>query len=340
MKVLHVYSPNDTMAAQFVAVMTKSVSDAIECRTACTSKEARHIVNDWHPDILHLHGNCSPLIPRRSALTRLVVSPHGSTLSSELTDKAFVIIARSEIEQQLLKQSHEKGRYAVILNPVISRTITATEAAEQLQAVYQRVLESDILERLDQPSLLLLRLLLKTAICGDRQWVEAELSGLTAPPDLPPASLRQLQIYAELEGVSPLFSLGIELLGLYVNADLNTAKQAAASCFLPASYEQPQSSTNFSVEALTERIDKEMAHNQLSLLRLCELDRSLRQQDVDEPRLLAQLKNEKRLGLFRSLLAILHEQTGLDEGFMPCKPKYDRKTKKIRNSIKHHLSLL
>ena len=140
--------------------------------------------------------------------------------------------------------------------------------------------------------------------------------------------------------VMTLLSLGIELLGLDVNADLNTAKQAAASCFLPASYEQPQSSTNFSVEALTERIDKEMAHNQLSLLRLCELDRSLRQQDVDEPRLLAQLKNEKRLGLFRSLLAILHEQTGLDEGFMPCKPKYDRKTKKIRNSIKHHLSLL
>lgn len=341
MRVLHVYQPNDIMANQYVAMIMKAMPHELENRKACSWEEARDIVNDWHPDIFHLHGDASPFSSHLTSLTapRLVISPHGNLLPDSLADKAYVVIARSETEQKSLKQSYEKGRYVVILNPIITRTITPDGAARQLSAVYQRVLDSYVLERMDEPTRHLLRLLLKTAICGDRHWVEDELAMQPSLLSLPATSLQQLLLYAELEGVSQLVCLGMELLGIESHGG-PSIEQRASACFVPACYVKPQPATNLGVGALIERIVLEMKHNQLSLLRLCELDRSLRQKDVDEPRLVAQLKEEKRLGLLRSLLAVLQKQTGLDEGFMPCLPQNNHETQKIENCIQNHLFIL
>ena len=102
MRVLHVYQPNDIMANQYVARIMKAMPHELENRKACSWEEARDIVNDWHPDIFHLHGDASPFSSHLTSLTapRLVISPHGNLLPDSLADKAYVVIARSETEQK------------------------------------------------------------------------------------------------------------------------------------------------------------------------------------------------------------------------------------------------
>ena len=75
------------------------------------------------------------------------------------------------------------------------------------------------------------------------------------------------------------------------------------------------------------------------LLHLIELTRELYRDTVNEDALVETIE-EKGLTKFAGrLMQVLHEQTRLDEGYMPVDPVDDRSTKKIRESITNHLKI-
>ena len=75
------------------------------------------------------------------------------------------------------------------------------------------------------------------------------------------------------------------------------------------------------------------------LLHLIELTRELYRDTVDDERL-SEVLEEKGLTAFtRSLMQVLSEQTGLDEGYMPLTPIDNKLTRQIRQQLTNHLKI-
>ena len=79
--------------------------------------------------------------------------------------------------------------------------------------------------------------------------------------------------------------------------------------------------------------------DELTLLRLTELDAALRKDDLDEEKLLKEVEADSYKQLFCSLLQILSEQTLLDEGYMPCTPLDNQETARLRTELNKHLNV-
>ena len=78
---------------------------------------------------------------------------------------------------------------------------------------------------------------------------------------------------------------------------------------------------------------------QLRLLHLIELTRELYRDTVNDDLLQEALEGKKLTKFASRLMQVLHEQTLLDEGYMPIPPLDDRGTRKIRESITNHLKI-
>jgi len=75
------------------------------------------------------------------------------------------------------------------------------------------------------------------------------------------------------------------------------------------------------------------------LLHLIELTRELYRDTVNDDLLQEALEQKKLTKFAARLMQVLHEQTLLDEGYMPVDPIDDRGTQKIRESITKHLKI-
>ena len=78
---------------------------------------------------------------------------------------------------------------------------------------------------------------------------------------------------------------------------------------------------------------------QLRLLHLIELTRELYRDTVNDDLLQEALEGKKLTKFASRLMQVLHEQTLLDEGYMPIDPLDDRGTQNIRESITNHLKI-
>ena len=74
-------------------------------------------------------------------------------------------------------------------------------------------------------------------------------------------------------------------------------------------------------------------------LHLIELTRELYRDSVDDDQLQQSLEEKGMLKYASRLMQILHEQTLLDEGYMPLSPTDDRGTRQIRDLITNHLTI-
>lgn len=344
LSVLHIYPPHNAMLAQYANMLTNDSmikSEAIDDVNALTLR-----LKDpaQHPDLIHQHGCNHPGITKATALAyrkgiRIVLTPHGelepwemknnmparNSMLKNLVAHSYAVIARSSMEAEELSKQGWNSRIETIRNPLITRTTNAEELMVKHRHIYQRVMNSNILELMDEATQDALKTLIKAGITGDERWVR--------PIDTEAVNWHHLLLYAQLEGVKALVERGILAMGIQMR------EVEITHSFLPDSYTPPESVIGKSVIDIVRHIQKQTSKQQLALLSLAELDAALRREDVEDDLLMQQLKAEKIDGFFASLLTVLNEQTGLDEGYMPCEPTENSETKQIRKIIKKHLEI-
>ena len=213
MQVLHFYPSNEPVIAQYVSMLTAPADNA----SADDVKTFRQKVQEQLPDIVHLHGcrNAEMLKATEWARRqgcRIVITPHGelqqweqSGLSEKYSHRlllhTYVLIVRSPMEADAMTTLGYDKRIEVVPNPIITRTTTAERLKERYKSIYQRVMDSNILELMDQDTRIALRKLLKAGITQDERWVE--------PFDPTTVNWHKLFIYADLEGVMPYVDRGM-----------------------------------------------------------------------------------------------------------------------------------
>ena len=300
------------------------------------------------PDIVHVHG-CWNYKVAREALqahrqgARIVLTPHGGLEPWVISDRrkkgkpctalhwqrrvvesSYVLIAQGNIEAEALSQLGWNPRIEIVRNAVVTNSITPEAMAQHTHEVYRKVMDSNTLELMSDEAKLLLKLLLKASITGDSRWVTEQV------PVISEQEWRYLLVYADHENVRTNVDSGARLLGIKYPY-IETAK---IKSYLPTDYQKPKYEAHDAASLVSE-----IHHRQITLRHLVELDRSLRRSNIQDDRLVDVLIENRLLKLFRRLLCILTEQTGLDEGFLPVQPIDDRQTQVIRKQLKNHLRI-
>ena len=356
MKILHVYPKTDEMVAQHVTQLMEGMQLSAEVQAVNNLADFKSVCKSFRPDIVHCHGcwqygivNAGNFARRQGA--RIVLSPHGqlepwvfeekplqekihktALWQKPFVEKAYTLIAFGKMEQQYLAQLKWNPRIEVIHNAVITNSTTRELMCSQTFSVYQKVLDSNVLEQMDEATRQLMATIIKAGILGDKRWTE---------PSMPSTvDWRRMLIYAEHQNIRNYVDYGINILG-FSTLTLDTGHLPA---YFPESYQRPQSIKKLIGEYKGDETDYlvrmiRQIEKQPLLLHLIELTRELYRDTVNDD-LLQEALEEKGLTKYAArLMQVLHEQTLLDEGYMPVEPLDDRGTRKIRESITNHLKI-
>ena len=356
MKVLHVYPKADEMVAQHVAQLMEGMRLSAEVQAVSSLADFKNVCKSFNPDIVHCHGcwlysivNAGNFARKQGA--RIVLSPHGqlepwvleekplqekfhktALWQKSFVEKAYTLIAFGKMEQQYLLQLKWNPRIEMIHNAVITNSTTREKMCAQTFAVYQKVLDSNVLEQMDDETQQLLATIIKVGTLGDRRWHPS--------PNAQAPDWRRLLIYAEHQNIRNYVDYGISLLGLSAPS-LDTEHLPA---YFPESYQRPQSIKKWIGEYKGDETDYlvrmiRQIEKQPLLLHLIEFTRELYRDTVNDDQLHEALDQKALTKFAGRLMQVLHELTLLDEGYMPVDPINDRGTQKIRVSITNHLKI-
>jgi hypothetical protein len=364
MKILHFYPKSDPMLTRHVSILVDGMRHSAEVQAADSLSDFKAQLQEMRPDIVHCHGCWQYAISKASAMAhkrgkRIVLSPHGQLepwmikdksaingdaksptdvvgktvfLQRRAVERAYAIIAFGKMERQHLERLGWNPRIEVVHNAIITNSITPKDMCSQTFAIYQKVLDSNVLEQMDDRDKLLMAQIIKAGITGDARWTE------TPTNDHP--DWRRILIYAEHQNIRNYVDYGINILGLQPEAIDTTGIPS----YFPESYKRPVSiktligdfkgdETDYLIRMLRQILTAPI------LLHLIELHRELRRDSVDDDKLKETLEEKHLTADAARLMQILAEQTQLDEGYMPLDPVDDRKTQQIRNIIANHLKI-
>ena len=360
MKVLHIYPKSDDLIRQHVMLLAGGMQQSTEVLTADSGTNIRQLITSQQPDILHCHGCWSQKMANavrtaRNNGARVVITPHGQlepwvVSQQNLQDKvmkallwqkdviaqAYAIISLGKLERvNFLKLGWNK-RVEEIHNAVTTNTITVSEMCSKTFAVYQKVMDSNTLEQMDDLSQQALSTIIKAGIMGDRNWCRST-DCIRYPQDI---DWRRLLIYAEHENIRNYVDYGISVLGL-PSPTIDTEKIEA---YFPDSYKKPcpikkivgdyeGDETAYLIKMIRQ------LNKQPLLLHLIEFTRELYRDNVNDDALATALEEKKLTGFAGSLMQVLSEQTELDEGYMPLLPSDNRQTRHIRKLLTNHLKI-
>lgn len=346
MNILHIYSPGDRMQANYVDLLLHHASDDLHVEAMTDAKEFRKRCKTNPPDVVHQHDCLDPSIARCIDYAykkgiRIVLTPHGQLEPWEVKRSVFMtnpfirrnirhtyaITVMGKMEADTMKGLGWNNRIEIIRNPIVTKTTSPQQLALQMYTIYKKTVDSQSLTQFDDKERDFLRLALKAGITGDKRWITEPLQE--------PTSWKALSIYVYNEGVSSVFQKGLQVLGInapsYTTADLKS--------YLPNDYKLPIPIKANSIVELTSAINNNIAERQLPLIHLVQLDEKLRYGLVEDDHLTDTLIDDGQFELFASLMQLLSEYTGLDEGFMPCKPQDGKLTKRMRNIVERHLQI-
>lgn len=343
MKVLHIYPPKSPSIVQYVSMLVGN-DEALQTDDP---KALRQLCTEQHPVIVHQHGCLNEDITNACLWARLqgiriVLTPHGQlqpweidgakTTKSlylrklqQLVSHAYTIIARSPMEAENLRKLNWNTRIETVANPIITRTTTTDNLVNSHQIIYRQVMDSNVLELMDTNTRNALRTLIKAAITQDERWVK--------PFESSSVNWHHLLIYAHQEGIASYVQQGLFVLRINIPAI------ESSPIYLPTLYKKPKPMGTIPLVDIINNIYELFQQHQLSLLPLVELNQALRRDDVEDDILMQQLSAEKLDVFLQAILPVVQEQTGLDEGFMPCQPTENSITRQIREQIAKHLEI-
>ena len=364
MKILYFYPKTDDMIMRHVDMLAEGLRHSAEVQTATDYPTFRQLLDAMKPDILHCHGcwhypTHKAAAKVRKAGIRVVLSPHGQLapwivtdhggtielqLQRRATTRAYSLIAFGKMEEHYLRQTGWNPRIEVIRNAVITNSLTPQQMCSQTFAVYQKVLDSSVLEQMTTADRQLLAAIIKAGITGDPRWIPEEIidsTSINSTSVYSSSAWRRLLIYAEHVNIRNYVDYGISILRLHPDS-IDTSK---ISAYLPKKYSRPVTIKQFIGEFKGNETDYlirmiRQLQKAPQLLHLIELHRELLRDSVDDDSLNEALEEKHLTACAARLMQILSEQTLLDEGYMPLDPLDDRGTLQLRRTIANHLKIL
>ena len=352
MNVLHLYPENDQLIAQHVSMLQvhdlpssiPSIVHVHGCWNRSIVRQALHLHRKGARIVLSPHGHLEPWIISQQRMTEKTAKI--LLWQKRLVQHAYALIAHGKMETQALQTLAWNPRIETINNAVISNTITPEAMARQTANIYQKVMDSNTIEHMDEPVRQLISILLKAGITGDRRWVEASppLERLRVGASAGMGSgeaWRRLLLYADHENIRNIIDKGIQVMGMEV-PDIHLSQSTHPSpltthqilAYFPTDYRKPSLGTTDAVE-----IAEDAQHHQLTMYHLVALARALRHPDADDERIAEALAGKRLTRYFQRLHQILQEQLLQEEGFLPLPPIDDRKTQQLRRELANHLKI-
>jgi len=357
MNVLHIYPKNNELIHRHVSMLLEGLRQSANVQVADNSKSFYKQACDMQADIIHIHGanQMVQLKALRCCLKynlRFVVSLHGqlqpfatSAMSKqervslllvqrEYLQRAYAVITFGKMETSTFSKYGFNPRIEEIHNAVYTNTITPAAMAAQTFAVYQKVLDSNTLERMDAPTLAAFKAIIKAGIMGDKRWVDTT----TFDPRL--INWRHLMVYAEHENISLYTDYGIRVLEL--SAPLIDLQKIGA--YFPKHYTRPKTMKELVGDYQGDQTDYLMriirqVLKTPTLLGAIELTRELYRDNVNDDALAEKLEDAGLTHQAARLIQVLGEVVLLDEGFMPIDPLDDKQTEKLRLQLNNHLKI-
>jgi len=358
MKIVQFYPADSSveMVEEYIQTLEQQMKRWIDFSTARTLADLN--TNIESADILHCHGcwnatTARALLSAQKHGTRTVLSPHsqlepwiikknyaGQKLPQimlwqrKAVRQAYVILSAGKLETAGLKEIGWNQRIEVVRNAIVTSTTTPERMAQEILAVYRKVLDSNPIERISEDGRDVLQSCLKAAISGDARWVTHDV------PNVDGETWRQIFIFAYRENLDDLLRRGIDTL----NIDAPNVDAEHIDCFLPPHYQRPPRlseaiSFEASEEAYLLSIIKWLYKEGIALRPMVELARELRRKEYDEALLMEQLEERHLSTFFARLLQLLEEWTDLEEGFMPTSPINDKRTEHLRRTVENHLKI-
>jgi len=329
-----------------------------------TDSDALEKLRNGRFDILHIHGCWHYSLRRvaRQALDlgcRLLVTPHGQLepwvmakdywkeklpkrilFQKQVIQSAYAIVVQGKMEEEGLSKLRWNQRTTIIRNSLITQTITAEQMAGQMVGLYRKVMDSNPLELMTDDTRHTLRQIIKAGITGDSRWLREQCLTISDPDQW-----RMVFNYAHQEAIENTVTKGLQTLQLHA-PDIDVSQ---APYFVPDDYQAPSTierviGMHFSTEnerllATFRYLRKLSFRRQLTISHLVELDKELREHDAVEDKLCDSLQERHMLSFAARLMQLMHDMTGLDEGYMPMPPVNDFTTRKMKKQIKNHLKL-
>lgn len=362
MRILHFYPQTDAAISQYVNMLADNMGLEVENHKAHDGEAARQLLRNIQFDILHIYGcwNNAQMTIVRKALkqgTRLVVTPYGQlepwvqqqrfwkeklpkriVYQQSVVEQAYAVIVHGNMELECMTKLGWNQRCVIIRNALITNSITAREMARQVFCLYQRVIDSNPLELMNDNTRNFVKYLITIGITGDQRWLQNEESPMLG-------DWRQILCYAHQEQIMPTILRAVRILNMML-PDIDAAQ---IPYFLPDDYVETQSiqqvignqfvSENDRLIATFKVLKKLISNRQLSIKHLVELDIELREHSCDESELAEQLHDCGLLKQAARIMQLMNSFTGLTEGFMPVPPLNDRITKKYNALIQNHLAI-
>ena len=362
MRIMHFYPKTDVAISQYFKMLADNMGLEVENHQATTSEEAHQLLRAMQFDILHVYGcwNNAQLMVVRKALkqgARLVVTPYGQlepwvqqqhfwkeklpkriAYQQSVIEHAYAVIVQGNMEMECMTKLGWNKRCVIIRNALITNSITPQEMARQTFELYQRIIDSNPLHRMNDNTRKFTKYLRNMGITGDKRWETDE--------DVPMlGDWRQILCYAHQEQIMSIIQRGARTLDIMI-PDMDASR---IPYFLPDDYVETQSiqhtignqfvSENDRLIATFKVIKKLIANHQLSIKHLVELNIELREHSCEEDKLAEQLQERGLIKMAARVMQLMSDFTGLTEGFMPIPPLNDRITKNWNKQIKNHLMI-
>lgn len=360
MKILHIYPKNDELIRRHVQLIVDTLCNHADIRMVDSYTDFKQHLRTQEPDILHCHGCWNNIIARAAYAAkrqgaRIIITPHGQMepwivgqqtfhekvskkilWQKRLLSKAYVIIALGKLEKDNLHKLGWNKRLEEIHNAVTTNTITPGEMSQQVLDVYQRVMDSNTIEQLDDLSCAALSTILKAGITGDSRWCASD-EAISRPGEI---DWRRLLVYADHENIRNYVDYGISVLGLPTPDSIDHYTGA----YFPDTYALPKTLKELVGEYDGNETDYlvkivRQIHRQPLLLHMVEFTRELMRDTVNDDHLEEALREKRLFNYTKSLMQVLSEQTQIDEGYMPVEPLDNRQAQQIRKHLANHLKI-
>lgn len=367
MKILHFYPKADDMITQYVTMLSSAMGSYADVQTSHSLYSFRKTLKKQKPDIVHIHGcwHLSIAIATREAINngaRVVLSPHGQLepwiihrkywqeklpkmllFQKRTVKSAYALISMGRMEEGCLLRMKINPRIETVLNALITESITESDMARKIYDIYQKVLDSNVVELMEDKTYDALSALIKVGLTGDTHWLTNE--EYNTCKDIDDNEWRKILIYAYREKISETIDRGIA--NLYLSHP--DIQPASIPCYLPAKYIEPDSlakalgniqdnPTDYILSAI-KALHKLTLARKLSISNIIEFAYQLRTSEINEDKAQETLAEKHLIKFTRRLMQVLADSTGLEEGFMIVSPLNDRKTYRIKTLIDKHLKI-
>ena len=371
MNIIHYNPHDDKVIAEYIDTLNMAMTDDVVSRNASTVKEIKKELTSQHADIINIHGCWHHSLPIVMSMAkkhnaRIVVTPHGqlepwimsrqntalrlfrqTTYQRRLIRQAYSVIVMGEMEYMNTKRLGWSDRIETVSNSLFTSKTTDSQMAKDTIGVFQKVMDSNVFQAMDEITRKALFMLFKAAVTNNRQWIDNEEANLIGALDY--HQWRQIMIYGYSTSSLEYILHGAEVFSItppdchpenikhYPAARARHIAEAKSLPILKIGDNGSHSQDDMveMIRAIKEKADQKT----IGIADILQLAVALFNLRINEDELRYKLDESQLSSFAARAMALCTYFTCIPEGFLVTHSKNDRKTKAIINSILTQLKL-